>query len=231
MTRQGTQSELNDLIRSRTELTCTIEDLRLAVDRSSGQSEQLRTELENVEARITEREQELRDLLPQWDTHRARENEEKKRLDEARIRLDGLYAKRGRLEKFRTRAERDRYLRAEIASVENHSRGQAAALENTRQELDQARAALAEVEQRAENAVDRAEDGRRRAKELGEQLAQLKDEQAELSERRKELWREETKLKSLVDNEKDELRAAERLLASMMDKVRSFLSSLPAFEF
>lgn len=123
------------------------------------------------------------------------------------------------MEKFRTRAERDNYLRAEIASVEAYSTSQNNALQSVRQELAQARAALDEIEQRAEGAVERADDGRKRAKDLGEQLVGLKDEHAELTERRKELWREETKLKSLVDNEADELRSAERLLASMMDKV------------
>lgn len=140
-------------------------------------------------------------------------------MDEARVRLDALYSKRGRLEKFRTRAERDKYLRAEIASVETYATSQNNALLNARQELEQARTSLQEIEQRAGAAVERAEDGRTRAKELGEQLARLKDEHVELTERRKELWREETKLKSLVDGEADELRTAERSLASMMDKV------------
>lgn len=194
-------------------------DLQNAADRAGGQRETLEAELAEVDQLIAKREASLADLLPQWEAHRARENEEKKRMDEARVKLDALYGKRGRLEKFRTRAERDRYLTAEIASVETYYTSQNSALQNTRQELVQARASLHEIEQRAVSAVDRVEDGRKRAKELGEQLAALKDEHSELTERRKELWREETKLKSLVDNEADELRTAERSLASMMDKV------------
>jgi structural maintenance of chromosome 3 (chondroitin sulfate proteoglycan 6) len=173
-----------------------------------------------VERLIIERESSLTALLPEWEAHRARENEVKKRMDEARVKLDALYGKRGRLEKFRTRAERDRYLKAEIASVEAYSTSQNNALQNARQELEQTKASLHEIGLRAESAIDRVEDGRKRAKDLGEQLAALKDEHSELTERRKELWREETKLKSLVDNEADELRSAERSLASMMDKVR-----------
>ncbi|KAI0742188.1 RecF/RecN/SMC N terminal domain-containing protein [Irpex lacteus] len=224
LTRQGTQTELTDLIRSRTELQCVVSDLQTAADRAGGQRTVLETELAEVQQQIAEREASLAALLPEWEAHRTRENEEKKRMDEARVRLDALYSKRGRLEKFRTRAERDKYLRAEIASVETYAASQNNALLNARQELEQARTSLQEIEQRAGAAVERAEDGRTRAKELGEQLARLKDEHVELTERRKELWREETKLKSLVDGEADELRTAERSLASMMDKVSCIIS-------
>lgn len=219
LTLQGTQAELTDMIRSRTELQCTVDDLQTAAERAGGQRATLEAELEQVEENIAAREQSLAELLPQWNDHRARENEEKKRLDEARIKLDSLFGKRGRLQKYRTRAERDRYLREEIASVQGFAASQQTALDNARQELHETQTSLAETQERTEAAVERAENGLNRAKTLGEQLAEMKDEHADLVEKRKELWREETKLKSLVDSEADELRAAERLLASMMDKV------------
>ena len=80
---------------------------------------------------------------------------------------------------------------------------------------------MQEIEERAEAAVERAEDGHARAKELGDDIAKLKNEHAELSEKRRELWREETKLMSLVDTEADELKSTEWSLASMMDKASS----------
>lgn len=218
LTRQGTQAEITDLIRARTELECTMADLDLAAERAGGQREQLQNELETVEEQIAEKEQSLTALMPQWEAHKARETEEKKRLDEARARLEALYAKRGRLEKFRTRAERDKYLRAEIASVEAYQRSQGQALETTRQELQTARESLREVEEADEAAKERADDGKDRARKIGEDIAALKQKHSESTEKRKELWREETKYKSLVDSEADELRTAERSLASMMDK-------------
>ncbi|EKM54326.1 uncharacterized protein PHACADRAFT_146168 [Phanerochaete carnosa HHB-10118-sp] len=218
VTRHGTQSELTDLFRARTELECTVQDLNLAAERAGGQREALEAELADLEEHIHEREQSLRELMPQWEAHKAQETEEKRRLEAARARLEALYAKRGRVEKFRTRAERDRYLRAEIASVEAYTRTQRETLEAAQGSLQSTRDQLREVETRAEEAVDRAEDGRTRARELGEEIAALKAEHSELTEKRKDLWREETKLKSLVDNEADELRTAERTLASMMDK-------------
>nr|VWO98362.1 Cytochrome P450 monooxygenase CYP52X1 [Ganoderma boninense] len=218
LTRQGTQSELTDLIRSRTELECTIADLQLAAQRAGGRRNALEEELAVVEDTITAKEQELANIIPEWDRVRGEENAERRHLDEARARLEALYAKRGRLDKFRTKAERDRYLRAEIASMQQFRTGQAGALAGLEQELARAQQSLAEVNSSIDATQAKAEDARKQVRELGEKIAQAKDEQAEKTERRKELWREDAKLESLVTNAADELRGAERTLASMMDK-------------
>ncbi|RDX44908.1 structural maintenance of chromosome protein 3 [Lentinus brumalis] len=216
--RQGAQSELTDLIGSRTELECTISDLRLAAQRAGGRRETLEAELETVETSIEEKKQELAELMPDWERIRTTESGEKRQLEEARARLDALYAKRGRLDKFRTKAERDRYLRAEIASMEQFRKAQAISLSGVKQELARAQQSLKEVEENMDDTQRRAEDARNQVRALSEEIAQLKDEQAEKTERRKELWREDSKLESLVTHAADELRGAERMLASMMDK-------------
>ncbi len=184
----------------------------------------MEAELASIEEKIEDREGRLAELRPEWEALRAREIDEKRHLDEAQGRLDALFAKRGRLDRFRTRADRDRYMRAEIASVEAYSVGQNDALATTRSNLEQAHTSLREIEDQLETAEESQEDARGRTKQLAEQLAGLKDEHAELTEKRKDLWREETKLKSLVDSEADELRSAERSLASMMDKVSTGLT-------
>ena len=222
LSRQGGQSELTDLIRSRTELECTLEDLRLAAERAGGRRESLEAELASVETQINQKEHDLASLIPQWDRVRGAESNERQQLDEARARLEALYAKRGRLDKFRTKTERDRYLRGEIAGMEQFRRNQATALTNLEQELARAQQSLGEVNEGIDAIQAKAEDGRNQVRELGEKIAKLKDEQAEKTERRKELWREDSKLESMVTHAADELRGAERTLASMMDKASRF---------
>ncbi|TFY63618.1 hypothetical protein EVG20_g6252 [Dentipellis fragilis] len=218
LTRQGAQAELTDLIRSRTELECVVADLRAADARAGGTRSDLETELASLESQITAKERDLAALVPQWEAHRAQEMEQRRALDAAHGRLSALYAKQGRLNRFRSRAERDAFLRQEIASIEAHQRAQNAALTRTREELTAARRSLQEVEQKLQDTHDRAEDGRTKTKELGEQLAELAEQRAQLAERRKDLWREDAKLDSVSRHAGDELRAAERQLASMMDK-------------
>ncbi|KAH9831249.1 structural maintenance of chromosome protein 3 [Rhodofomes roseus] len=218
LTRTGAQSELTDLVRARTELECTIADLRLAAERAGGKREELQGELNNVKSEIKEREDSLAALLPDWERQRTLETDEKRRLDEARARLDALFAKRGRLDRFRTRAERDQFLKGEIASIDAYRTSQSAALDGLRRALQETRNSLQEIGTRNEDDVDRIESERQRSKDLAEQVLGLKEQHAELTERRKNLWREETKLDSLVTHAADELRTAERNLASMMDK-------------
>jgi structural maintenance of chromosome 3 (chondroitin sulfate proteoglycan 6) len=165
----------------------------------------------------------LNKLLPRWEEQRNLETSEKRRLDEASTRLNTLFAKQGRVSKFRTKAERDNYLRNEIASMSNYQAGQAGALDAARQDLERARRSEVELQNQIVGLQENIEEGRRKAKELSEEISGLKEQQMEKTEKRKDLWREDTKLDSLVKRASDELRTAERALASMMDKVRSYM--------
>ncbi|KAI9568335.1 RecF/RecN/SMC [Boletus coccyginus] len=210
ITRQDAQSELSDLVRSRTELECIIADLQSAGENEDGRRAELENELAALEQQIQLKERELSQLIPRWNDARARESVEKRRMEEARTQLNALFAKQGRVKRFRTKAERDNYLRQEIASL--------GAYQNTRQDLASTKASLDDIVQRVDGIQGSLEDGKQRVRTLGEQLAELKDQQSDLSERRKELWREDSKLGGLLAHAGDELKSAERNLASMMDK-------------
>ena len=187
-----------------------------------GKRTALESELSGVDKQITQKERELTKLIPQWEAQRAKESAEKRKAQEASTKLGALFAKQGRVNRFRTIAERDAFLRNETASIGSYQTTQKSALESARAELVTARKSLQEVEGRIVGVHERIDGGRQRVKELGDQMTALKDEQSELLERRKELWREDTKLGSLVSHAVEEKRSAENNLASMMDKVRDF---------
>ena len=217
--RQDAQSELTDFVRTRTEIECIIEDLRIAGMRAGGKHEELAAELAMVERHIVEKEDSLKALVPEWSTQKAQEVAERRKLDETNAKLGALLAKQGRTSKFRTKAERDAYLKQEIKSMETYRATQTAALENTKQEAAGIHQGLVEIDGKIAGVQRRLEEGRTLVRESSEQVSKLKDQQAELLERRKELWREDTKLDSLVSHAADEMRSAERSLAGMMDKV------------
>jgi structural maintenance of chromosome 3 (chondroitin sulfate proteoglycan 6) len=163
-------------------------------------------------------------LLPQWESHRAAEAEQRRALDEANGKLASLYAKQGRLERFRTRNERDQFLRSELAALESHRATQSDALNTSNVELQTALALREQLDGRMTGVLQRGEDSRSRARELGEELAKLADQRGDWVEQRKDLWREDAKLDSTKNRAVDELRSAERTLASMMDKVSIVMS-------
>ncbi|KAF4621786.1 hypothetical protein D9613_012208 [Agrocybe pediades] len=217
-TRRDVQAELTDFIRSRTELECIIEDLRTATENSGGRKEDIEAELEQLEEQIQEKEALLEELLPEWEEHRNAETNEKRRLDEASAKLNSLFSKQGRSTKFRTKSERDAFLRHEIASVSVYKSNQESALETTLGELETSRQSQKEIDTQVLNVQAKIEDGRKKVKDITENVSALKEQHAELVEKRKDLWREDTKLDSLVSRAADELRTSERSLASMMDK-------------
>ncbi|KAJ7273514.1 structural maintenance of chromosome protein 3 [Mycena haematopus] len=208
--RQDAQGELTDFIRTRTELECIVQDLQSAGLRAGGKREEYDAELRQIEEQITTREDSLAALLPDWEATRAREASERRAFDEVSARLGSLFAKQGRGAKFRTKAERDAFLKQEITSMGAFRTSQAAALQTTKNELRDAQKGLTEIDAQIAGVQGKIEDGRERTKELQEEIVGLKDKQNELTEKRKDLWREDTKLESLVD--------AERALAGMMDK-------------
>ena len=218
-TREDAQTELTDFVRARTELECIVQDLQNAGLRAGGKREEYETELRQVEDQIEAREASLAALLPDWEATRAREATERRALDEANAKLGSLFAKQGRGAKFRTKPERDAFLKQEITSMGAYKTTQAAALQTTKAELRDAQRGLNEVDTQITGVQGKIEDGRKKVKSLTENIAGLKEKQAELTEKRKDMWREDTKLDSLVSRAASELKNAERALAGMMDKV------------
>jgi structural maintenance of chromosome 3 (chondroitin sulfate proteoglycan 6) len=224
-TRRDIQAELTDLIRSRTELECIVEDLRAANQNSGGRREDYEAELEQIEEKITEKGNLLAELIPEWEEQRTLQATEKRRLDDASARLSALFAKQGRASKFRTKSERDAFLRQETSSVFAYQKNQESALDTARGDLEQARRSQKEVDDLSKNVQGKMDQGKRRMKELQDSVVTLKAQQMEMVEKRKDLWREDTKLDSLVSHASDELKTTERLLAGMMDKVCNIVHS------
>ncbi|KAJ3747632.1 structural maintenance of chromosome protein 3 [Lentinula detonsa] len=218
LARQNIQSELTDSIRSRTELRCVVDDLRNVGLREGNRRETLETELAKVNSEITNREEALVALLPDWETHRANEAAEKRKLDETNVQLQALYAKAGRATRFRTKAERDKFLKQEIESMNAHRQTQQQNLQFSRTHIEETRRSISELDQQIVDIKKKIDDGRLRVTDLSEQSSGLREQHLNLIEERKDLWREDTKMESLVGRAADELRTAERQLASMVDK-------------
>lgn len=77
--RHGLKAELTNLLRSRTELECVVEDLKAANERTGGKRDEIEAELTKVKKEITQKEKALAKLLPKWEQHRARESDERRK--------------------------------------------------------------------------------------------------------------------------------------------------------
>jgi len=201
-----------------------IEDIQSGQQQLGGQREDLDEQLTQVTDEIIAKESQLDDLFPQWENLQSEEAEAKRLLNESNTALEALFAKQGRANRFRSKAERDRFLTSEMESLGAFNDSQQHDLQTMKEALATTADLQREIDDKIAQLRTKVNDGKQRIAELSLEHGQLKQRQIVLNEERKDIWREDTKLESLAARALDELRGAERQLASMMDKVSPILS-------
>jgi hypothetical protein len=79
LSKHGAVTELEDLLRTRTELECVIADLELSGEKGETQRATIQQELHNVQTRIKDVEAELLEVVPLWEGRVRAEKEEQAR--------------------------------------------------------------------------------------------------------------------------------------------------------
>jgi len=218
-TRQKAQAEVTDFIGTHTEIECIIKDLEAAGASAGGKHEQLEAELAQVQQKVTEKEAALEALLPEWDEQWTMEAIKKQRLDKANAKLNALFAKQGRASKFHTKLEKNVFLRHEIQAMKAYQHRQTTALEGARLSLEMLHQSQVEINAQIWGVHEKIDHGWKREKDMGEEAIILKDQLTELMERMKDLWREDTRLDSMVSHPLCCPQLISSALAGMMDKV------------
>ncbi|KAG9089993.1 Structural maintenance of chromosomes protein 3, partial [Ceratobasidium sp. UAMH 11750] len=217
-TRPALKVDLADLTAARAKAQLAIADLQERGELGEQRREAMQTELETVETRAAGVESSLEEIRPEWEQVVEEEKEEKGFMDEAQARLGALHAKQGRISRFSSRAARDAYLRSEIQGLKTAERSLAESLETIDTEVASVQERIENVRQRVVESRDQVQERGNLLTRLGEEIVEKTSNKAKLVEQRKELWREDTKYEQLVGSARDELRAAERTLAGMMDR-------------
>ncbi|TDZ68208.1 Chromosome segregation protein sudA [Colletotrichum trifolii] len=190
---------------------------------SDGQSAAVQAQQQHEDAlaatieEISAKKQELNHINPEFTRRKAQETEKKQQLETAEAARNRLFTKQSRGSQFKNKAERDKYLRAEIEDL--HSRlmshkankmdadEDVAETENSIKQLDSDIARLREQLQNSGGARNELFEVASRAREV---LDKLDDE-------RKLLVRQEEKLDTIVGDARNERDRADRELSTMMD--------------
>lgn len=188
-------------------------------------SEQARAQrkesLKNVRDEIARKEAELQEILPEYTSRRERETAVKTRLDAADASAGYLHAKQGRISRFRSKAERDVYLKKEIAELNTtlatHKANRMDADEEVKSVQSRIEAMEAEIAELSEQ-LDNFSQGKQG---LADQISAAKEERERLSDERKLLRREEEKLDVMIGDARREADRAERDLSHTMDGATS----------
>lgn len=178
---------------------------------------QLDAEIKRLRGAISEREKELKDLLPEYNTQRSQELDLKSQLDEAETARQRLYTKQGRNARFRNKNERDDWLREQINDAFTSLSKVKAVRMQTTEETVQLEKDISTAEPDVETLQNQVSGRGDAVSELDQRVLAAKEDRDRLMDQRKELWRDMAKTDTVVANVRDELAKAERQLSHMMD--------------
>lgn len=188
-------------------------------------TEQARTrhqkELKKVKQDIASKEAELAKILPDFTKRKAKEVEVKQNLDAAEATRRRLYEKQGRSAQFKSKAERDKWLRA---SIQDHNTSLGEQQENrfnADEEVKGVQTEIKSLEGEIAGLRERLEGWGGSRQALSDEVTTAKDALERLSDERKVLRREDDKLESVIQNARQERERAERELSHTMDGATS----------
>ncbi|WQF76165.1 Putative structural maintenance of chromosomes protein [Colletotrichum destructivum] len=166
---------------------------------------------------ISTKKAELNNVIPEYTRRKQQEVDKKQQLDTAEAARNRLFTKQSRGSQFKNKAERDKYLRAEIEDLHSrlmsHKANKMDADEDvagTENSIKQLESAVASLRQQLQNSGGARNDLVEEASKARETLDKLDDE-------KKLLCREEEKLDTVLQDARQERDRAERELSSMMD--------------
>ncbi|KAI4139119.1 MAG: hypothetical protein LQ341_004345 [Variospora aurantia] len=212
------ETERKDNSRAKAKIELDVKNLTDGQAAAQQTRSQYQTDLDSLETSIQQHEAELAQITPEYDTRLQEEATVKGELDGAEATRQRLYAKQGRNARFRSKRERDDWLRAEI----NNSYPQLAKVKAVRVQNAEDIAELEKSITDTENIISQL---REQLEGLGSnnetmqaQIQEAKSERDRLMDERKELWREDAKLDSVLSNASNQLRQAEQELSHTMDQ-------------
>lgn len=217
--KQQLEAEKHESIKAKTQVELIIKDLADTAGRNETEGEALQADLAELEEQIIVKEQELEAIEPRYRELQAQEASVKAQIEQAEAKQQSLFAKQGRASQFRTQAERDKYLNAQIRSSKATLEGQQKALQGVADDIENSKQVLNDRKKQEADLRETLEVRREEAKKYTLELNDLNTQRAELVEQRKEIWKEDEKLQQTVLHASSELKKAENVLRTMMDRV------------
>jgi structural maintenance of chromosome 3 (chondroitin sulfate proteoglycan 6) len=174
-------------------------------------------ELKAVQDGIKTKESELATIVPEYNRIKGRETEVKSNLDKSEAIRQRLYSKQGRNAQYKTKAERDKWLRKEIDELNDTLATQKANRLDADEEVKAVQSEIQGLESDIEGLRERLAGWGDSRQALSDEVTSAKDALERLSDERKRLRREDDRLESNLENARHDRDRARRELSNAMD--------------
>ncbi|TPX59672.1 hypothetical protein PhCBS80983_g02285 [Powellomyces hirtus] len=208
-----------EYIKAKAHLELIIKDLQDNMTNSLASKTKLQKDLADIQKKVDAKQKEVDDIRPRFEEALRIEITLKERQESGDLERTALYSKQGRTKQFKTKVDRDVYLKHEITTTETNIVSHQNQCSELEEQLEEHRGQVLEMERSIEDVRGRVEARKEEARALIEEEANLRRQRNTLDEKRKELWREESRSIVSAQNAKVEADKCERSLYSMMDKV------------
>ncbi|KAI9202171.1 structural maintenance of chromosome protein [Polychytrium aggregatum] len=208
----------DEQLKAKAQVDLIVKDLEDAVNSNQSESHHLLNELEQVEQQIAEKEQELEAIVPKYDSIVAEERHAKARLEGLELERSALVAKQGRKAQFRTQAERDRWISAELKTLNESKALQLSDKSRTAEERSKLQSEATAISADIRSLRKDMADGKQAMEVIEQRFQKLRSRRSEQDEARKELWRKDNLASASLEAGRDELSKYEQGLMSTMDR-------------
>lgn len=203
--------------RTKAKAEIKLKDLDATRHAREQQHQQQEAALSDVLKRIQAAEQELANINPDYEKWKAQEADIRTQRDLAAAGRNRLLTKQTRSTQFKTKAERDGFLRQEINDITSQLGAQRANEMDAKEQVVAVQSNIAQLEQEIQDMREKIAHYGDNRSSLAEELTKAQEAREQLHEERKRLRREEDKLNSLIDNTRKERNHAEQDLSHSMD--------------
>jgi structural maintenance of chromosome 3 (chondroitin sulfate proteoglycan 6) len=172
-------------------------------------------ELRQVKQLIKSKEQELAGLMPNFNATRDSENNVRYQLEESEAVRRRLFTKQGRMSQFKSKRERDDYLRREVDQIKEQVSKRNDVLRQTTVEIGDLQNDIAGLDSSLADMRGQVESRGADLQTIGSKIEQAKEAHEQLLDRRRELWREQKRVESNVDGLRQKLEKEEHELRNL----------------
>eukprot|EP01117_Protostelium_nocturnum_P004475 TRINITY_DN1611_c0_g1_i1.p1 TRINITY_DN1611_c0_g1~~TRINITY_DN1611_c0_g1_i1.p1 ORF type:complete len:1261 (-),score=493.20 TRINITY_DN1611_c0_g1_i1:41-3661(-) len=216
--KQALEQERQDLIKTRAKLELDIRDNDNKISQEKKDSDNLKSQMDKLDKEIASTKAKLDKVLPQF----QKQSEEYLRI-EGIITNNGrktqqLYSKLGRTVQFKTKKERDDFIKKEVKQLKDQIKSKEDEVAKFVKDVDESRKENEKRHGRLQKISKELEAKRNQVEGYTKELDELKKKRDDLSNQRKESWKQDAEL----DNEKKiiltEMQKAERQLSGSVNR-------------
>lgn len=205
--------DIEELLSKIGEVKANIRRLKLDEASASGTNE---LRLEKYRQQLSEKKIEMESLEPHLNELRDNENQSRLKLESMVQQQRSLLSKRGRRHQFKSKEQRDRWLKSEIERINKSIAQRNSDLQALKEDSNKINSQIESKKIQREK-LQKDDQLDENVNSLETKLSGLKSQCSKLIDERKQLWRDESKLNSLLGTYHEDKSKLQEELNGMMD--------------